>query len=167
MNATEALNGLDIQSVRPIHSKFSPNLYAWLSDRRRPRRRTHSRVYRGADGVLWIGEIDQPDGGHAWFTGARLLGVLCNGSAEESFAHAGLASQLTEVVDFWQRYVADGRCAIDTTHTSYFVGDDARWSVNARGTRRTCLWCGKASQRLKRWTERVRRETWMDDAKDD
>lgn len=71
------------------------------------------------------------------------------------------------MTDIWPRYVSDGRCVIDTTHTAYFIGEDSRWSVNARGARRTCLWCGKASHRLKRWTGRVRREPWMDDVKDD
>ena len=31
MNATEAFSGLDIRAVRPIHSKFSTNLYVWLT----------------------------------------------------------------------------------------------------------------------------------------
>jgi hypothetical protein len=89
--------------------------------------------------------------------GARLMNVLCYGTKAESACWMNMGS-LVEVADFWPRYVADGRCAIDTEHEECFIGDESRWSVN--GAVRDCLWCGKARQMLVRWTETVQRQEW-------
>lgn len=146
-------NGLDTKSIHPKRgAKYSPNLHKWLTYRTKNHRTWTSRVYRDIDGVLWIGKLDL---GH--LIGARLIGVLCNGRKEESYCFVNLKG-LVEVEDFWSRYVADGRCAIDTEHAQYFIGDDTRWTVD--GDSRACLWCGKANQVLARWTKTVECKEW-------
>lgn len=151
-NVTTADNGLDVSAIHPRNGeKYSHNLYAWLTDRNRPHRAKTSRVYRDTVGALWIGHLDLGD-----LIGARLYGVLCNG-AEEQSAYWD-ARGLDEASDFWLRYMADGRCAIDQEHNQHFVGDATRWRVD--GDTRTCMWCGKVRQTLVRWTETVERERW-------
>lgn len=85
------------------------------------------------------------------------MGVLCNGTKEEEACWIGLG-RLAVLADFWNRYMQDGRCAIDTGHTGHFVGDETRW--NTSGDSRTCNWCAKASQVLARWSETVERTEW-------
>lgn len=145
--------GLDVQAVHPKNgAKYSPNLHRWLTSPKRKHRARTSRVYRDVEGTLWIGRID--DGS---LIGARLYGVLCYGAKAESACWVNLRG-LVEVADFWPRYLAEGRCAIDPEHARYFVGDDTRWTQE--GDTRECLWCGKARQVLARWTEAVERQEW-------
>lgn len=152
-NQLDTSNGLDVTAINPANgAKYSPNLYRWLTLRRSAHRAWTSRVYRDADGTLWIGRLDMGD-----LIGARLIAVLCNGAKEASACWVNLR-HLVEVGDFWPRYVRDGRCAIDTEHTRHFIGDDTRWAV--QGDTRDCLWCGMASQVLRRWTETVARQGW-------
>lgn len=146
-------NGLDVRAIDPRNgAKYSPNLYRWLTMRSKKHRAWSSRVYRDADDTLWIGMLDDGD-----LIGARLMNVLCYGAKAESCCWVNLR-ELVEVADFWPRYVAQGRCAIDPEHTLHFVGDDTRWSVS--GDTRACLWCGNARQVLVRLTETVERERW-------
>lgn len=148
-------NGLDVRAVDPRNgSKYSPNLYRWLTMRSKKHHAWTSRVYRDKGGTLWIGMLDLGD-----LIGARLMHVLCYGTKAESFCYVGMRG-LVEVVDFWPRYVAEGRCAIDPEHARYFVGDDTRWTQD--GDTRACLWCGKAQQVMVRWTESVDRHEWRD-----
>ena len=148
-------NGLDVRAVDPRNgAKYSPNLHRWLTMRNKKHHAWTSRVYRDQGGMLWIGMLDLGD-----LIGARLMNVLCYGTKAESFCYVGMRS-LVEVSDFWPRYVADGRCAIDTEHRKSFVGDDTRWTQD--GDTRACLWCGKAKQVLVRWTESVERHEWRD-----
>ena len=146
--------GLDVRTIHPDkHPRYSPNLYKWLTARGKEYRSTHSRIYRDHDGMLYIGMMD--DG---FLIGSRLGKVLCEGAKAESWCY-GQTRLMVEVTDFWQRYVRDGRCAIDTEHNTHFVGDGSRWAID--GDRRTCLWCGNAEQVLTRWTETVQRELWI------
>jgi hypothetical protein len=146
-------NGLEVQTVHPRNgAKYSPNLYRWLTSRKRKHRAWTSRVYRDKAGTLWIGMLDLGD-----LVGAPLMNVLCYGTKAESCCWVNLRG-LVEVADFWPRYVIDGRCAIDTEHRKSFVGDDTRWTQE--GDTRACLWCGKAQQVLVRWTENVERQEW-------
>lgn len=146
-------NGLDLPSVHPRNgAKYSPNLYKWLTNRNKKHRAWTSRVYRDADGTLWIGMLDRGD-----LFGAKLYGVLCNGSKEGCACWVNLRG-LVEVPDFWRRYVSEGRCAIDPEHKTHFIGDGSRWTQD--GDTRACLWCGKAQQTLTRWTEAVQRQEW-------
>ena len=146
-------NGLDVSAIHPRNgAKYSPNLHKWLTNRMSNHRAWTSRVYRDENGTLWIGMLDLGD-----MIGAKLYGVLCNGSQEKSFCFVNLRG-LVEVSDFWPRYVAEGRCAIDTAHDHHFVGDDTRWTQD--GDTRACLWCGKVQQVMARWTETVERQEW-------
>lgn len=146
-------NGLDVAAIHPQRgAKYSPNLHRWLTMRSKKHRAWSSRVYRDADGTLWIGMLDGGD-----LIGVRLMNVLCYGTKAEHACWTRLQG-LDEVADFWPRYARDGRCAIDADHRQHFVGDDTRWSVS--GETRACLWCGNAQQVLRRWTETVERERW-------
>jgi hypothetical protein len=153
MSETTAHNGLDVAAIHPRNgAKYSPNLHRWLTMRNRKHRAWTSRVYRDSSGMLFVGMLDLGD-----LIGARLMNVLCYGSKAESLCFVGLRG-LEEVADFWPRYVRDGRCAIDTEHARWFVGDDTRWTQD--GDTRACLWCGNARQVLVRWTESTKREAW-------
>lgn len=148
-------NGLDVRAVDPRNgAKYSPNLHRWLTMRGKKHHAWTSRVYRDNAGTLWIGMLDLGD-----LIGARLMNVLCYGTKAESCCWVNLRG-LVEVADFWPRYVADGRCAIDQAHERHFVGDDTRWTQD--GDTRACLWCGKAQQVLVRWTGTVERQQWRD-----
>ena len=147
-------NNLDLKAIRPGKSKYSPNLYKWLMHRNHKRRSTQSMVYSG-HGHLWIGSVDE-DG---WFYGARLMAVLCNGSKEPGGAYADTES-FTRLDDFWEQYIADGRCAIDREHEVRFLNEDDRWEVSEDGQTRTCLWCGKVTQYLDTWEETITRSRW-------
>lgn len=144
--------GLDVQAVHPKNgAKYSPNLHKWMTAKHPGHRARTSRVYSSPDRGLMIGRVD--DG---YLIGTRLNDVLCNGSKARSWAIG--ARGLVEVSDFWPRYLAEGRCAIDPEHAMYFIGDDTRWTQE--GDTRACLWCGKARQVLARWTEAVERQEW-------
>lgn len=145
-------NGLDVADIHPRQgAKYSPNLYHWLTSR--ANRKSLSRIYRDQDNLLWIGYPD----GYGGLIGQRLIVVLCSGTKANSACWVNLGP-LTEVADFWPRYVRDGRCAIDPEHHIAFVGEDTRWSVD--GDTRKCVWCGNATQVLRRWTETVDRQSW-------
>lgn len=146
---------LDINAIVPaLDAKYSVNLYEFLTSPRMAARILLQRAYRDVEGVLWLGRKDDD----AYLLGARLISVLCEGARTQTFAHPG-HRQSVEVVDFWPRYQAIGRCAIDTEHEMVFIGDDQRWQVE--GDTRTCRWCGQAHQRLERWIEPVERTRWV------
>lgn len=148
-----ANNGLDVARINPRNGpKYSPNLYAWLTQRTHRYRAWTSRVYADRSGTLYIGLIDGD-----CLHGSKLLGVLCNGRKETSWAFCSLG-KLTEVVDFWSRYMAIGRCAIDPEHQMNFVGDESRWRVH--GAFRECLWCGNHRQYRRIRYVRVEHSTW-------
>jgi hypothetical protein len=155
--ATEA-NGLDVAAIHPSRgAKYSPNLHKWLTQLMNKHRARTSSVFRDRDGVLWIGRLD--DG--LYLIGRKLNQVLCGGRKAESMAYIlKQLGPLEEVTDFWTRYTADGRCAIDPEHKMHFVGDDTRWRTT--GDHRECLWCGNHSQKLRRWVEQIQiaRSAW-------
>lgn len=144
--------GLDIAAVNPKNgTKFSPNLYKWLTKRGEKPRRHTSKIYREKDGALFIGMLD--DG---FLHGSQLMRVLCIGGKAEVFAY--YLGQPEEIADFWERYAAVGRCAIDQAHAMHFTGDESRWQTE--GDTRECLWCGNHSQTLRRWIDPVERQRW-------
>jgi hypothetical protein len=144
---------LDLRTIDPRKGpKFSPNLYRWLTSRKRKHRAWTSRVYRDADGVMWIGMLDLGD-----LIGCKLYSVLCNGAQENSACWVNLRG-LQEVPDFWAHYMRYGRCAIDIEHTMYFLGDDTRWTHD--GDTRHCLWCGTMQRAFTRLTEPEERKEW-------
>ena len=146
-------NGLRIKDVKPsIHPKFSPNLWRFL--RKNPTQRDYGRVWRDNSGTLWIGWIDEG----VFLIGARLVAVLCGGwrchTSARPFSQLG---ELVELDGFWLRYVAVGRCAIDSEHRMGFIGDESRFITDV--DQRECAWCGH-KQYLRRWTETVHRAQW-------
>ena len=89
-----------------------------------------------------------------------LMRVLCNGGRVESMAYPlKQIGPLEELPDFWERYTADGRCAIDPVHKMHFIGGDSRWRVT--GDERECLWCGKFHQRRERYMRTTEHEWWV------
>ena len=134
------MNGLIIQNIHPkLGEKYSPNLYAWLTKKNNTHRAWNSRVYQDKEGTFWIGFND----GNVFMCGSRLMGVLCNGAKEGTGAYSNMQS-MTEITDFWERYMDIGRCAIDIDHKMYFINDDNRWKVE--GDQRECQWCGNCTQ---------------------
>ena len=146
-------NILDVAAIHPNKgAKYSPNLHAWLTRQSKKHRAETSRVFATKDGTLYIGFLD--DG---YLIGSKLIAVLCNGKKEDSWAFGNLG-ELAEVLDFWARYMAVGRCEIDPEHKMHFVGDDTRWRTT--GDHRECLWCRNHLQKLRRWVEPVERSAW-------
>jgi hypothetical protein len=145
----------DLSAINPANGdKYSPNLYKWL--RKRIKSRDEDiRVYALKDELLgdrlFIGSFYDGE-----FHGTQLGEVLRRGTKAEICCYVGRL-KFMEVPDFWQRYLAIGRCAIDTKHTGWFMGDESRFIEN--GDTRTCQWCGAAQYR-KRWTETVERMRW-------
>lgn len=150
---------------------FSPNLYRWM------RRQAHfyqdggvaDGVYRvmprtrAADmfgeGTLFIGFPMNGHLGDTDFLGARLMGVLCQGSREIRWAYPSLAQDVEQIGDFWDRYLEVGRCAIDPDHEEHF-SCGTRFAVS--GNERVCLWCGHRQHRV--MTEKVvLAEAWVSD----
>lgn len=147
-------NGLDLRAIDPRNGeKYSLNLYQWLSKRDDKKRAWASRVYRDDDGELFVGWASEDQPGD--FIGARMGNILGLGGAAKVWYWQSI--NLEEIPDFWQRYTAVGRCAIDEAHTMSFIGDENRWKQN--GDTRVCQWCGH-KQVLERWTETVEREAW-------
>ena len=141
---------------------FSPNLFKYM------RRRGHFFRYGGTivdvfviregsraakemgAGTLMLGFVDGP-----FFSGVRLMEALCQGAQATSMAYA-ISASVEPVPGFWDDYLVKGRCAIDPTHSEYFIGD--RYST--AGNVRTCLWCG--AQHIKVETPRVVTDTsWV------
>lgn len=145
-----------LKDIQPGKSAaFSPNLYRWMRARGHAykdggvadtvyqvREGTKLAEQYGA-GTLFIGHPYSQYDGDTDFSGARLIGVLCNGSEEISYCHAGAAPDLDEVPGFWDSYLKIGRCAIDPEHNEHFLGNN-RYRVE--GDERECLWCGARHQ---------------------
>ena len=146
---------IDPSKVHPsLGAKFSPNLHSYLTSPDLARLLPRMRVYRDEEtGALWLGYVF--DG---CFTGTLLGQVLTKGRKAAVYSHPEITPRLREIEDFWQRYVVVGRCAIDTGHSSHFIGGETRW-VTIGPRERECTWCG-ARQVLSRWTESVDREAW-------
>ncbi len=145
-------NGLEIKVIAPRRGiKYSPNLYKWLTDPRRPYRASESFVFEDSNGLQWIGRLEDRA-----IIGERLIAVLCQGRSAISKFWMGVEG-LVEVKGFWEQYVQKGRCAIDPQHLMHFAGDETRWQQE--GDSRLCLWCGQR-QELARWTETVERQEW-------
>jgi hypothetical protein len=133
--------------------RFSPNLYKWI--------KSHSNhemldVYKSDDSTLYIGY--EPEGG--FFTGSKLIEVLCQGKSASSWAFAmSSIGPLNIGEGFWDEYERIGRCAIDTNHDMNFVSSDGRWSIV--GKTRYCMWCRECTQTLREWQEMVDRSEWI------
>lgn len=138
--------------------QYSPNLYAWVKKwckRYKHAAESTANVYRSNEGDLWIGQLFEGDGS---IIGCRLISVLCNGEREETANYISVRGMVLQA-DFWDRYMAVGRCAIDEDHSMGFVDDSTRWTQ--QGDSRRCLWCGHHTQKLHRWTQSVDRSEWQ------
>ena len=141
-----------------ISPKYSPNLHAWI--KKRWGHLSINLVVTNPNewGSRYIGHLDPEN----WLGASNLMGVLCNGAKEETFAipnHYGIDET------FIDRYVRDGRCAIDTGHRTGFIGDESRWVVvPAHGdqpARRECQWCRHHVQVNLGWTEVINKSEWV------
>lgn len=147
-------HGPDLKAIHPSNgSKFSPNLHKFLSSKRRQASLRLQRVFVDSDQQLWIGYFDDD-----CFIGARLMQVLCMGAKAQTLAYVRM-KDLVEVADFWAKYEATGRCAIDPEHKMHFIGDDMRWSV--QDDTRSCLWCGQGHQRQQQRVTQAVRTEWV------
>ena len=150
-----SFTGVDIEAFNPNKgAKFSPNLYAFLKSRKNSSLAKMARVFSDTENVKRIGFFDDTD----TFIGARLSLVLCYGVKTQVTCPVNLGP-LTEITNFWESYARDGRCAIDTSHASYFVNDHTRWHIS--GHFRDCLWCGKCSQVLQKSTTQIECQKWV------
>lgn len=136
---------------------FSPNLYKWMRDHAhfynnggvaeavyRIKPNSPSAKHFGANTKV-IGYPINGYEGDTDFSGARLIGVLCNGAKENRACFSGLALDVELVDDFFDMYLKVGRCAIDPEHSEHFIGNDR---YREDGDTRTCLWCGEKHQRI-------------------
>lgn len=155
----QATNGSILAEINPKKGdRYSPNLHAYLK-----KISQHvvplQRVYRDANGSIWLGWIDE----EACFVGAHLNGVLCNGAEAQrvirgAYSGRDFVKSLKEVQGFWEKYEKSGWCAIDPEHKTPFVGD-TRW--NTKGNTRTCLWCGQCKQKLEEYEVREIKTRWV------
>lgn len=145
-----------IQATAPtLHAKYSPNLHMWMM-RQKPHRNGTPTVYRDAETQhLSIGWIHPGE----CFSGTEMDRVLTRGVRAQMWYYSRrMTDNLQPIPDFWEQYIALGRCAMDPKHRQSFIGDSTRWETT--GDTRGCVWCGKATQRLRRWTETVEHQAW-------
>lgn len=117
-------------------------------------------------GCLYIGYMDSTEGPNG-FVGARLNRVLCSGASVYGrergwFIDLG-PSNMRRIDGFWDKYFAVGRCAIDSDHKTYFVGDEGRYTLD--GDIRVCNWCGAKHKRrieVKTYTKEIEHFDYVD-----
>jgi hypothetical protein len=140
-----------------LNPKYSPNLYKWIL-------KNWSKVAPpvvvtkpGEFGGRYIGLLHE-DG---WMSASPLNAVLVRGIKEQTMAIHPNHSIAKAGADkaFWDRYIRDGRCAIDTDHQTHFIGGETRWKYD--GKVRECLWCGNHAQVQLDWTEVVNHSAWV------
>lgn len=163
---------LSILAMHPSRSPaYSPNLHRWLrmQQRRGLDRTIHDQVFRVTAGSLLCRRYSFAPGelmiGCAYenqpfaddFSGAQLMHVLTMGSQAIRMCYPGGMGGLERIDDFWERYHAIGRCAIDPEHDVHFIDDANRFEV--RGDTRVCRWCG-AKQHQAHRTVQVDIEIW-------
>ena len=141
---------------------FSPNLHKYLKEKGHffkdgglldgvyeVQSGTNAAEQFGA-GTLLLGYQDE-----GFFTGARLMAVLCNGQEADRYAYP-CSGGLKFLDGFWDSYLKVGRCAIDPSHIEHFMA--SRFREHESG--RECLWCGHTQRKV--MTPRVVHETtWV------
>lgn len=129
---------------------FSPNLYRWLR-----KNKTYLRCgvdrYVCEDGIEYIGWVDDT----GCLIGSRLIGALCYGGREKTWAHMHLGKS-AKLKPLWGDYLNIGRCAIDPEHSARFI--DERFIET--GKKRTCKWCGHV-QKKEFYQVTETRERWI------
>ena len=135
-------NKLVLSDINPDNgSKFSPNLFKFLSASRNKIQALYAQVWVDADGVLYLGWRDEAKS----FFGCQLMQVLCNGTRTQTWCIERLKLKLLN--NFWEEYLRIGRCAIDTAHAMPFAVNNPNVSLDSerwdeKPTVRTCRWCG-------------------------
>lgn len=153
-NILRAPTSLRLDAIDPNNgARFSPNLFRYLKHRKNSASVQFIRAFRNEKGVIWIGYDAGGD-----LIGAKLMDILVEGVNAKRFGYLDGILTLAELPTFWDDYMLHGRCAIDQAHSLHFAGDDTRWSTS--GETRTCNWCGRATQHMRRWTEAVERASW-------
>jgi len=89
-----------------------------------------------------------------WFYGARLSSIV--GGAAEVYAFP-LSFKTTPLPDWFDGYVAGGKCFIDPEHRYYCE----RWQVAKNGKTRVCEWCGGVTQRKTIHRKVVKETRWV------
>lgn len=161
MNNTEL-----IQATNPrLKPSYSPNLHKYLKKyaANMPKHWT-PKIYRSKEDDLWIGYFDPsvPATSEDGLIGIRVIRALVNGAKaySEKGWHLGYGpANMEHIPDFWERYIAIGRCAIDTKHRQYFIDiREDRYTMD--GDIRTCTWCGAQHKRhieIKTYTKEIER----------
>ena len=133
---------------RVRHPKYCSNLDAWLAvNKSHP----DDRIVVSKPnqlGMRLIGQLDDC----GWLYGARLISVIQHGVNESACSFPDTEPSLRAGIDenFWQRYEANGRCAIDPEHLMW-ANDVQRWKHLSRHIRR-CQWCGLVQIKLE-WSD--------------
>lgn len=150
--------GPDLKAIKPKgpNSKYSRNLHQWMKARSRP---NLIKVFTDPAGRLTIGYLTNRSEVGVWLEVAPLTSVLRSGRKSRLFSFlVGPIFAMTEVEGFWERYKAEGVCAIDPEHKMCFAGDESRWFQD--GDTRTCQWCGNRTERLETKTVAATGEEW-------
>lgn len=143
-----------LKAINPkLNPSYSPNMHKWLKTwiKTYPEWMIPEVWIENGGLQLWrIGYHDNEgmQNKNCGFVGIRLNAVLCQGASanKERGWFMGLGTgNMTPVEDFWERYLEIGRCAIDTDHKQWFIGDEDRYSMD--GEIRTCNWCGAKHKR--------------------
>lgn len=90
-----------------------------------------------------------------FFMGSRLGEILCNGARTGTWAFQP-SMKFVLVPDWWQGYIAGGKCFIDPEH--YLYGGKERWQLSEDGMYRHCIWCDGYEEY--KHTEMVPQESW-------
>lgn len=90
-----------------------------------------------------------------WTHGRRLSHILCGvrGVLSENHAFPSTFNIVPLPDDWWDNYIAQGKCFIDPEHAMYAE----RWDKSDDSTERTCRWCGHTQYKH---TEMIPRSYW-------
>jgi len=122
--------------------KFSQNLYNWCcryatSDIFVAFSQENNLIYSpdktlASKTYIGFNNID-----HGYLHGSRLSEILCNGANAKVWAYPP-AMNFQVIEDWFDHYIAKGKCHIDPEHTLY--QNHERWEISHAV--RTCVWCG-------------------------
>lgn len=135
------------------HLKYSPRLYSWVKKRAYQDLEAYAVDRSGSGGsptCIYIGVMDERG-----FTGKALNQILC--ATGQAGYYPGMKAKL--IPDFWDRYIARGRCYLDPEHNEYYM--DERWDLKPSGKHRECLWCGHCQEKVT-FIHTEERSRWKD-----
>lgn len=145
----------DISLIKPqthgISDKYSWNLYTYLKKNKGEHRILLSpkdTTFHPMNMLVLQGTI----GKHLW-------AIMGEGKATRyDFSLYDLKSYTDITEEFWEHYVAKGRCVFDKEHGGWWVGGDQRFTMIDTDTK-VCQWCNAT---LRRTEETVTRtvERW-------